>query len=166
LNLILTIGNFSAITSATTVAATAGSPFSYALTASNSPSSYNLTGLPSGLSINSTTGAVTGTPATTGTYTLAASANNALGTGPSAAIILTVTNAAGGGGPTAPSILVAPLPQSATVGSTAQFSVTAVGSGTLGYQWSLDNTRSPAQALPRCRSPVSRPWMRDPTRSR
>ena len=140
LNLILTIGNFSAITSATSITGSVGSVFSYALAASNSPLIYNLTGLPSGLSINSATGVVAGTPATAGTYTLAASAGNALGTGASTAITLTVANpVSGGGGLTAPLILVAPQPQSSTVGSTAQFSVTAVGSGTLNDQWSLNN---------------------------
>ncbi len=141
LNLILTIGNFSAITSATAITGPAGSAFAYALTASNTPISYNLTGLPAGLSINSTTGAVSGTPTTAGIYTLTASADNSLGIGAPMAITLTVTDPTkGGSGPTAPLILFPPLPQSTTVGSTAQFSVTAVGSGALSYQWSLNNT--------------------------
>jgi hypothetical protein len=140
LNLVLTIGNFSAITSATAITGPAGSLFSTTLTASNNPLNYNLTGLPSGLSINSTTGVASGTPTTAGTFTLTASAENALGTGPSTVITLTVTNpVSGGSGLTAPLILVAPLPQSATVGSTAQFSVTVAGSGALSYQWSLNN---------------------------
>jgi hypothetical protein len=140
LDLILTIGDFSEITSATTLTGPAGNAFSYALTASNNPVNYDLTGLPSGLSVNSTTGVVSGTPTTTGTYTLTASADNALGTGPPATITLTVTDpVSGGAGPTAPLIIVAPLPQSAIVGSTAQFSVTAVGSGAMSYQWSLNN---------------------------
>jgi hypothetical protein len=141
LNLILTIGDFSAITSAAAATGPAGSAFSYALTASNSPSSFVLAGLPAGLSLNSTTGTVTGTPVTPGTYTLAASAVNLLGTGPLTAITFTVSDpVSGGAGPTAPLILFPPLPQATTVGSTAQFSVDAVGSGSLGYQWSLNNT--------------------------
>ncbi len=141
LNLILTIGNFSSITSAATATGPAGSAFSYALTASNSPTSYALTGLPAGLSLNTDTGAVSGAPTTAGTYTLSASAANALGTGPAMAITLTVTDpVSGGSGPTAPLIVFPPLAQSATVGSTAQFSVSAVGSGVLSYQWSLGKT--------------------------
>jgi hypothetical protein len=140
LDLILTIGSFSAITSATTATGPAGNAFSYALTASNNPVNYNLTGLPSGLSINFTTGVVSGTPTTSGTYTLTASADNALGTGPSTAITLSVTDPTSGEAAfTAPLILVAPLPQSAIVGSTAQFSVTAVGTGAMSYQWSLND---------------------------
>jgi hypothetical protein len=139
-NLILTIGNFSAVTSATSMSGMAGSAFAYTLTANNSPASYDLTGLPSGLSIDPATGVVSGTPLTAGTYTLSANAANALGSGPSTSITFTVTDpATGAAGPTAPLILVAPQPQSATVGSNAQFSVTAVGSGALGYQWSLNN---------------------------
>ncbi len=140
LNLILTIGDFSAITSATAITGPAGSSFSYVLAASNNPVNFNLTGLPSGLSINFTTGLVSGSPTTAGTYTLIASANNALGTGPSTSITFAVTDPiSGGAGPTSPLILAAPLPQSAIVGSTAQFSVTAVGSGALSYQWSLNS---------------------------
>jgi hypothetical protein len=141
LNLILTIGNFSSITSAATATVAAGSAFSYALTASNNPVSYGLTGLPAGLSVNADTGAVSGSATTEGTYTLTASAVNALGTGPSMAITLTVTDpVSGGSGPTAPLIVFPPLALSTTVGSTAQFSVSAVGSGVLSYQWSLGNT--------------------------
>jgi hypothetical protein len=139
-NLILTIGNFSTITSTTTMAGLVGSPLSYALTASNNPVTYIVTGLPSGLSINSTTGVISGMPVTAGTYTLNASAGNTLGTGAPTAITLTVSGSGpGGGGLTAPQIIAAPVAQSATVGSTAQFSVSAVGSGALNYQWSLNN---------------------------
>ena len=141
LNLVLTIGNFSAITSSTAITGSAGSPFSYTLTASNSPLTFGMTGIPAGLSINSTTGAVSGTPTTAGTYTMTASATNSLGVGASTDITFQVTDpVSGGGGPTAPLILVGPAPQSATVGSTAQFSVNAAGSGTLSYQWSLNKT--------------------------
>jgi hypothetical protein len=72
---------------------------------------------------------------------MTASATNALGTGAPTDITFQVTDpVSGGGGLTAPLILVSPLAQSATVGSSAQFSVTAVGSGALSYQWSLNNT--------------------------
>ena len=135
-SLILTIGSFSTITSSTTVTGPAGSALSYTLTANNSPLVYALAGAPSGLSFNSTTGVLSGTPAQAGTYTLTASASNALGAGPASAITLSVTDPATGvAGPTPPMILAQPQSQSATVGSSAQFSVTAVGSGALSYQW-------------------------------
>jgi hypothetical protein len=139
-NLILTIGDFSTITSSATITGPAGASFSYTLTASNSPELLVLTGFPAGLSFNSATGPLSGTPTTAGTYTLTASANNALGAGPPTAITLAVTDPSSGtAGMTAPLILTEPQPQSATVGSSVQFSVTAVGSGALSYQWSLNN---------------------------
>ncbi len=140
INLILTIGNFSAITSASAIMGPAGSAFSYTLTASNSPMTFTLSGVPAGLEVNSTTGVLSGTPTTAGTYTLTATATNALGEGPPTAITFSVTDpSSGSASPTAPLILTAPLPQSANVGATALFSVSAVGSGTLGFQWSLND---------------------------
>jgi hypothetical protein len=139
-NLVLTIGDFSSITSAGSVTGTANSSLSYTLTASNSPVTYNVTGLPAGLSINSTTGSITGIPSTAGSYTVAASANNALGTGPWTTITFNVNDPTSGNAPLiAPQILAAPAPLTATVGSSVEFSVTAAGSGTLQYQWSLNN---------------------------
>lgn len=139
-NLVLTIGDYSTITSAGTVTGTAGSVLSYTLSADNSPVTYNVAGLPAGLTINSTTGAITGTPLTPGSYTVVASANNALGVGPQATITFAVDDPASGSAPAiAPQILAAPASLSATVGSDVQFSVTAAGSGSLGYQWSLNN---------------------------
>jgi len=136
-NLTLTIGSFSAITSAATLTATVGTAFSYTLTASNSPISYSLTGLPAGLSFNSTTGVVSGVPSAAGNYTLTASAVNSLGTGASTTLALAVTggSTSTGGTSTAPVILLQPANQTTTVGSNVSFSVTAVGSGTLSYQW-------------------------------
>ncbi len=139
-NLILTIGDYSAITSATTMTVPAGTAVSYTLTASNSPATYNLTGLPAGLSINSTTGVISGAATTAGSYTLVASANNALGAGPPTTITFAIIDPnSGSAGPLAPLILVAPASQSVPVGSNVQFSVTAAGTGALGYQWSHDN---------------------------
>jgi hypothetical protein len=66
-----------------------GVAFSYQITASNSPTSYGAKGLPAGLTVNSTTGLISGTPTTTGTSTVALSATNGVGTG-TANLTLTV----------------------------------------------------------------------------
>jgi hypothetical protein len=44
------------ITSSTTSSATVGFPFSYTITANNSPTSFGTTNLPSGLSVNTANG--------------------------------------------------------------------------------------------------------------
>ena len=80
-----------AITSALTATATRGSVFSYQITADSSPTSYNATGLPTGLTINTTTGLISGiSTATVGPYSVTLSASNAYGTG-TASLNLTVT---------------------------------------------------------------------------
>ncbi|RBA29060.1 choice-of-anchor D domain-containing protein [Flavobacterium tibetense] len=67
------------ITSPLTASGNEGTPFTYNITATNSPTSYNATGLPAGLSINTTTGAITGTPTTSGTYNVTITATNSVG---------------------------------------------------------------------------------------
>jgi len=56
-----------AITSALTATGTTGTAFSYTITGSNTPTSYNATGLPAGLTINTGTGIISGTPTAVGT---------------------------------------------------------------------------------------------------
>ena len=106
-----------AITSTLTANATSGSPFTYNITASNLPASYNATGLPTGLIINTMTGAITGTPvvAMGGTVPVMISATNANGTGSATLNINISLNA-----PTITSVNTA----SGNVGSAFTFNVT------------------------------------------
>lgn len=61
-----------------------GTAFSYTITASGSPTLYGVTPLlPEGLTFNNSTGAITGTPTTGGTFSVTISATNAEGTGSS-----------------------------------------------------------------------------------
>ena len=69
------------VTSATTDSATVGVAFSYQITATNSPTSYGANGLPAGLGLDSTTGRISGTSTTAGTYTVTIAASNGGGTG-------------------------------------------------------------------------------------
>ena len=77
------------ITSATSATGTAGTPFSYQITATNSPTSFGATNLPNGLSVSGTTGLISGTPTAMGTSSVTISATNAGGTG-SATLTLTI----------------------------------------------------------------------------
>jgi len=68
------------ITSPANAAGHAGSPFRYRIVASNYPRTFGATGLPSGLSVNSTSGLISGTPAAIGNATVMLSAANGAGT--------------------------------------------------------------------------------------
>ena len=80
------------ITSSATASGLLGSAFSYQISATNSPTSFGVSGnfIPN-LSFNPTTGILSGTLTAVGTYTLTVSANNSGGTG-SQIITLVVTN--------------------------------------------------------------------------
>ena len=78
------------ITSATTANGTVGTAFSYQITATNSPTSFGATGLPAGLSVNTGTGLISGTPTAPGTSTINLSATDAAGTG-NATLSLTIS---------------------------------------------------------------------------
>lgn len=69
----------SVITSSLTASGNQGSPFTYTITATNSPTSYNATGLPAGLSIDTVTGIISGTPTVTGSFNITITATNGIG---------------------------------------------------------------------------------------
>ena len=94
------------ITSPTSSIATAYNSFTYTITASNSPTSFAASGLPQGLSLNSTSGVISGTPTVVGQFVVALTASNAGGDGtgtltltvnpnPNAPVIGGTLNAAG-----------------------------------------------------------------------
>ena len=105
------------ITSSLTATGQVGVAFSYQITATNNPTSYNATGLPAGLTVNPSTGVISGTPTTTGIYSVTISATNSGGTG-TATLIITINNPV----PTTTSI----SPNCATAGST-DFTLTVTG---------------------------------------
>ncbi|WP_162126242.1 Ig-like domain-containing protein [Flavobacterium phycosphaerae] len=83
-----------AITSATTASSTYGAGTTYTITGSYTPTSYNATGLPTGMSVNTSTGVITVASTTAaGTYSISIFATNASGTG-STTLTYTVNPAA------------------------------------------------------------------------
>ena len=69
-----------AVTSTATASGTTGTAFSYQITASNFPTSYGASGLPTGVNVNTTTGLISGTPTASGTYNATVSATNSTAT--------------------------------------------------------------------------------------
>ena len=71
-----------AITSALSATGTIGAAFNYQITAyANGPTSFNAAGLPAGLTVNTVTGLISGTPTTAGIASVTISAANASGAG-------------------------------------------------------------------------------------
>jgi hypothetical protein len=104
-----------------------GTAFSYQVTATNSPTSFNATGLPAGLSVNTTTGVISGAPTTAGTSTVSVSATNKTGTG-TANLTLTVSVAA--------PVITSAGTASGTVGTGFSYQITATNSPTsFGASW-------------------------------
>ncbi len=69
------------ITSPNTARAVVGGAFSYQITATNLPTSYNASGLPAGLTVSTSTGLISGTPSAAGVAIVSLSATNSGGPG-------------------------------------------------------------------------------------
>jgi Putative Ig domain len=117
-----TSSNPPVITSSSSANATVGQAFSYQIAATNSPTSYSATGLPSGLSVNSSTGRISGNPTASGTSMVGLSATNASGTG-TATLTLTIAAAA-------TPVITSATTASGTVGSSFSYQIAATNSPT------------------------------------
>jgi PKD repeat protein len=101
--------------------ATVGAAFSYQITATNSPTSYSATNLPSGLSVNTSTGVISGTPTSAGSTSITINATNATGTG-TASLTLTASYVA--------PVITSALSRTAAAGSAFNYQITATNNPT------------------------------------
>ena len=117
-----TIGNGYGIISSLTASTTRNNAFSYFISANNGATSFNATGLPTGLSVNTTTGEISGTPtAVANTYNILLTATGPLGAR-TATLVLTLTNPSG----SSPSI-TSSLANQSTVAGVAYAGYTITG---------------------------------------
>lgn len=123
-----------AITSIGTASATKGLPFTYQITATNSPTSYSANGLPAGLTLNTNTGLISGTPTSSGVSMVSLFATNAAGPGGATSLTITVTTAP------PPSFTSVSKSGNVLVGSTITLSATVSSLGGITYQWSKNGT--------------------------
>jgi acetylxylan esterase len=102
LNTTTTTGNTVAVTNPGSQASTAGTAASFQVHASDSASgqtlAYSASGLPPGESISSSSGLISGTPTTAGTYSVTVTATDGTGASGSATFTWTVSSSGGGGG--------------------------------------------------------------------
>jgi hypothetical protein len=82
------------ISSIITARDTANTPFSFTVLAANSPTSFAAVNLPAGLTINSSTGIISGIPTSYGVFAAMVSATNAAGTG-NATLTITIDSLPG-----------------------------------------------------------------------
>lgn len=127
----ITIGDLPVITSAGSTAFRATEASSFTVTATGTPAPvYLVTGLPTWLAINTTTGVLSGTPPAdaVGTIPLTVFADN--GGSVSQAFTLTITPAN-----VAPSVTTQPAAVAVNPGQSATFSVAVAGTAPFSYQW-------------------------------
>jgi subtilisin family serine protease len=121
-----------AVTSSTSASAIVGTAFTYSITASGTPTSYNASSLPSGLSVNTSTGVISGSPISAGTFTSSISASNSAGTG-SASLTIAIVKFT-------PTITAAPSASAITFGQSLASSTLSGGSASVTGNFSWTTT--------------------------
>ncbi|MEU2307423.1 putative Ig domain-containing protein [Streptomyces misionensis] len=124
-------GNTVSVTNPGSQSTTTGSSVSLQIRASDSAGAaltYSASGLPTGLSINSSTGVISGTASTAGTYQVTVTATDSTGATGSTSFTWTV-GTGGGGGCTSAQLLANPGFESGNTGWTASSGVITTDSG-------------------------------------
>ncbi|GAB5561300.1 MAG: hypothetical protein SynsKO_29470 [Synoicihabitans sp.] len=115
------------LTSPTTATATVATAFSYQITTSETATGYVAAGLPTGLALNTTTGTITGTPGTAGSYAVSLEVTTSESTG-FATLTIEV----------APALAISHATAIETeAGNSTTLGVTVVGSALTSYQWQV-----------------------------
>jgi hypothetical protein len=131
-------GNTVTVNSPGNQTSTAGTAVSVPISASDSASgqtlSYSATGLPAGLSINGTSGLISGTPTAAGTSNVTVTAKDTTGATGSTSFTWTVNSSGGGGCGT--TNLALNHPTTASSVQSTSFPASAATDGNLGTRWS------------------------------
>ncbi|MBM7474152.1 ice-binding family protein [Curtobacterium herbarum] len=134
------------ITSGTPTAATTGQPYSYTVTATSTPTpTFTATGLPAGLTINSTTGVISGTPTAPGSSTVTITASNGTGPADTQVVTVRVVTPTPTPTPTPTTPAPSPTPTTPTPTATTPAGTTPTGSPTAGA--GTGNGRTPTGTL-------------------
>jgi sugar lactone lactonase YvrE len=129
------------LVSARTATGYAGQSFSYALIFSGVLGGYTATGLPLGLSLDPSSGQISGIPGATGNYPVTVGATNGAG---SSTTVLTVAITA----VVPPGIATQPQSQTVYAGASVSFGVAATGNPAPAYQWYLNGLPIPGATNP------------------
>nr|WP_105605239.1 cadherin-like beta sandwich domain-containing protein [Cronobacter sakazakii] len=138
--------------------ATVGSAWSQnvSVTGGTAPYTWTAHGLPAGITHNRATGALSGTPTTSGSFSISLTAQDASGVSSTVTYTLVVSN----GAPPAATLVVTPaagaLP-SGTVG-TALSQTFAVSGGAAPYRWQLSGSLPQGSLSPTASSKARRAW--------
>lgn len=119
------------ITSAATASGQVGKIFAYQITADFTPTSYSASGLPDGVTLNSSTGLISGVPGADAADTYAAQVSASDASGHSASLNVTITIAAAptNAGTADLTLTVADSPDPVVVGGTVRYTFTLINHG-------------------------------------